>query len=181
VALNASHLTLMHPDMLARTQALLTESGVSGVLLEVEVTESLMLDAPELLRERVTALRALGVRIAVDDFGTGYSNLDTLSSFPFDRLKADRRFVHGVATNPKTAGLLTLIRGIAGVFGAELLCEGLERQDDLDWLQQQGIGCVQGWYFGAAHPASEVQAWLVRFQEQAGCRLDPLALRALLN
>jgi diguanylate cyclase (GGDEF)-like protein len=181
VALNFSRASLLHSDMLTRIQVLLAESGVPGTLLEVEVTESLLLESPRMLYERVMALRALGVRIAVDDFGTGYSNLDTLSSFPFDRLKADRRFVHGVAESPRIAGLLALIRGIAGVFGAELLCEGVERQDDLDWVHAHGIRCVQGWYFAQARPPETVQAWLDGVREHAGQGLDPAALRALLR
>ncbi len=181
VSLNASRATLLHPGVLPRIRDLLAQSGVPGHLLEVEVTESQLLEQPQLLSERVAALRALGLRIAVDDFGTGYSNLDTLSSFCFDRLKADRRFVHGVASNQRTAGLLTLIHGVATVFDAELLCEGVERQEDLDWLRGRDMGCVQGWYFSPARPAETVQGWLAGLGKCSNGRLDPVALRALLR
>jgi EAL domain-containing protein (putative c-di-GMP-specific phosphodiesterase class I) len=180
VSLNASRATLLHPEVLPRIQAILERSGVPGKLLEVEVTESLLLESPQPLSERVAALRGLGLRIAIDDFGTGYSNLDTLSSFHFDRLKADRRFVHGVASSERTAGLLALIHGVAAVFDAELLCEGVERQDDLDWLRTKNMSCVQGWYFSQARPAETVRGWLACLRERGG-GLDPAALRALLR
>ena len=179
VALNLSRDSLLHPRMLERLEAALVANGVPAHLLEFEITESLMLESPGLLQERVAALRLLGVRIAVDDFGTGYSNLDALANLRFDRLKADRRFVDGVAANPRTAGLLLLIKGIADLSGAELLCEGLERRDDLDWLVGHGAQRVQGWYFSAARPGAAVEAWLTRFAH-AAAPLPVEDMRALL-
>ena len=133
-------------------------------LLEIEVTESQMLENSNKAQMRVTELRALGIRIAIDDFGTGYSNIDVLTRFEFDRLKADRQFVHGVSRNQHTAGLLRLIQGIAAVFNAELLCEGVEDEEDIAWLTQQGATCVQGWYFSKAHAAEDIPALLAGFQ-----------------
>lgn len=180
VALNFSRASLMHAQIFARLAEVLAETGVPGELLEFEVTESLLLDSPQLLHQRVSALRALGVRVAVDDFGTGYSNLDALNSFPFDRLKADRRFVHGVASDPRTAGVFALIQGIAAVFDAELLCEGLEDEADLSWLAERGAHCVQGWYFSRAQPAQEIEVVLTRFQQAQAAPLSVPAMRALL-
>lgn len=180
VALNLSRASLLHPRTLPRLGEVLAASGVPGRLLEFEITESLLLDSLHDLQQRVAALRALGVRIAIDDFGTGYSNLDALNDLHFDRLKADRRFVDGVAANPKKAGLFLLIKGIAELSGAELLCEGLERHDDLLWLRSQGALRVQGWYFSAARPAAAVETWLERFA-QASRPLPVEALRTLLD
>jgi c-di-GMP phosphodiesterase len=179
VGLNLSRISLLHPTLPARLDAALAAGGLPGSLLEFEVTESLMLDAAEPLQERVAALRALGVRIAVDDFGTGYSNLDVLHKLPFDRLKVDRRFVDGVAGCARTAGLFLLIQGIAALSGAELVCEGLEREDDLDWLRRHGAHRVQGWYFSAARPGSTVAAWLAGTARAPG-PAPVEALRALL-
>lgn len=180
VALNFSRASLMHADIFARLAAVLEATGVPGDLLEFEVTESLLLDSQQLLHQRVSALRALGVRVAVDDFGTGYSNLDALTSFPFDRLKADRQFVHGVASDARTAGVFTLIQGIAAVFHAELLCEGLEEEADLSWLAERGVHCVQGWYFSRAQPARAIERVLERFQAARAAPLSVPAMRALL-
>jgi diguanylate cyclase (GGDEF)-like protein len=180
VALNFSRASLMHSQIFARLAKTLERTGVPGNLLEFEVTESLLLDSQQLLHQRVSALRALGVRVAVDDFGTGYSNLDALNSFPFDRLKADRQFVHGVATDPRTAGVFALIQGIAAVFDAELLCEGLEDEADLAWLAERGVHCVQGWYFSRAQPAPAIEGILRRFQDARAAPLSVSAMRAML-
>lgn len=180
VALNFSRASLMHTQVFTRLADILEVTGVPGDLLEFEVTESQLLDSPTLLHQRISALRALGVRVAVDDFGTGYSNLDALTSFPFDRLKADRRFVHGVASDARTAGVFALIQGIAAVFDAELLCEGLEDEADLSWLAERGVHCVQGWYFSRARPASVIEPVLRRFQEAQAEPLSVPEMRALL-
>ncbi|QBE66877.1 putative bifunctional diguanylate cyclase/phosphodiesterase [Pseudoduganella lutea] len=157
VSLNFSRSSLLHPGLPKAIAALLEEHRLPGALLEVEVTESQLLEAPEALGERVAALRELGLRIAIDDFGIGYSNLDAIGTLPFDRLKVDRRFVHGVADSAVTASLFRLIQGVAEVSDAELLCEGLERQVDLDWLRHQHAYCVQGWYFSSALPPEGVE------------------------
>lgn len=180
VALNFSRASLMHTQVFARLTDILAATGVPGDLLEFEVTESQLLESPTLLHQRISALRALGVRVAVDDFGTGYSNLDALTSFPFDRLKADRRFVHGVASDARTAGVFALIQGIAAVFDAELLCEGLEDEADLSWLAERGVHCVQGWYFSRAQPVHAIEGVLRRFQQAQAAPLSVHAMRALL-
>lgn len=182
VALNFSRASLMHTQIFARLARVLEATGVPGGLLEFEVTESLLLDSPQLLYQRISALRALGVRVAVDDFGTGYSNLDALTSFPFDRLKADRRFVHGVASDSRTAGVFALIQGVAAVFDAELLCEGLEDEADLSWLAERGAHCVQGWYFSRAQPGAAIARVLRRFQDAqaSSAPLSVSEMRALL-
>jgi len=180
VALNFSRASLMHTQIFARLADILEATGVPGDLLEFEVTESQLLDSPTLLHQRISTLRALGVRVAVDDFGTGYSNLDALTSFPFDRLKADRRFVHGVASDVRTAGVFALIQGIAAVFDAELLCEGLEDEADLSWLAERGVHCVQGWYFSRAQPVLAIERVLQRFQDAQDAPLSVPEMRALL-
>ncbi|GGY03411.1 EAL domain-containing protein [Massilia dura] len=171
VSLNFSRSSLLHPGLPEEIKALMAQYRLPGALLEVEVTESQLLEAPEALGERVAALRDLGLRIAIDDFGIGYSNLDAIGSLPFDRLKVDRRFVHGVADSAVTASLFRLIQGVAEVSDAELLCEGLERQVDLDWLRHEHAYCVQGWYFCSALPPRGVEdllrAWGQRTRQPA--------------
>lgn len=157
VSLNFSRRSLLHVHAIADLKRLLRQYRLPGELLEFEVTESQLLETLELVSPRVAELRALGVRIAVDDFGTGYSNLDAINSFPFDRLKVDRQFVHGVSGNPRVAGLFRLIQGIAELFDAELLCEGLEREDDLAWLAGRGATrCRAG---TSARPARRSRSW----------------------
>ncbi|TFW16116.1 GGDEF domain-containing protein [Duganella callida] len=166
VSLNFSRRSLLHPQVIGDLQALLARYAIDGSMLEFEVTESQLLETGEVVAPRVAQFRALGARIAVDDFGTGYSNLDAISSFPFDRLKVDRQFVHGVADSDKVAGLFHLIQGIAELFKAELLCEGLEEEADLAWLAQRGADRVQGWYFSAARTPEAIVRILTVLRER---------------
>lgn len=179
VSLNLSRATLVNPRLPEAIAALLAEYDLSGALLEVEVTEGQLLEAPQALHKCVDALRALGLRIAIDDFGIGYSNLDAIASLHFDRLKVDRRFVHGVADSATTASLFQLIQGVARVSGAELLCEGLERQIDLDWLRSNHAYCVQGWYFSTARAPQHVERLLHSWQNQVRSPTVPFDLHAL--
>lgn len=181
VALNFSRASLMHSEIYERLAEALQRTGVPGELLEVEVTESLLSESRQMLHARVSALRALGVRVAVDDFGTGSSNLDALTAFPFDRLKADRQFVHGVSNDQRTAGVFAMIQGIAAVFDAELLCEGLEDEADLSWLEERGVHFIQGWYFSRAKSASAIAEVLLRFQREREVMLTVPQMRALLS
>ncbi|WP_295993554.1 bifunctional diguanylate cyclase/phosphodiesterase [Rugamonas sp.] len=183
VSLNLSRRSLLHPQVLVDMAQVLERYRISGAMVELEVRESQLLETLDLLSSRVAGFRALGVRIAVDDFGTGYSNLDAISSLPFDRLKVDRQFVHGVAGSEKMAGLFHLIQGIADLFKAELLCEGLEREADLDWLSQRGAHCVQGWYFSAARTPDAIIHLLatLRDHDPAAAPLTAPELRALLR
>lgn len=183
VSLNYSRRSLLHPDVIADLQTLLARYRLEGALLEFEVTESQLLETLELVSARVAQLRDLGVRIAVDDFGTGYSNLDAINSFPFDRLKVDRQFVDGVAGSARIAGLFHLIQGIGELFQAELLCEGLEQEADLDWLAQRGVHRVQGWYFSNARTADDIVRILacLRDHPAQAAPLSVAELRSLLR
>lgn len=183
VSLNFSRRSLLHADVIADLKGLLERYRIPGHMLEFEVTESQLLETLELVSPRVAEFRALGVRIAVDDFGTGYSNLDAISSFPFDRLKVDRQFVNGVAGSERIAGLFHLIQGIATLFKADLLCEGLETEEDLGWLAERGACCVQGWYFSAARTPDAIVKILTALRDrgQDAVPLSVPQLRELLR
>jgi EAL domain-containing protein (putative c-di-GMP-specific phosphodiesterase class I) len=183
VSLNFSRRSLLHPRVIADLQAVLERYAIPGHLLEFEVTESQLLETVDLVAPRVAEFRALGAHIAVDDFGTGYSNLDAISSFPFDRLKVDRQFVSGVAESEKVAGLFQLIKGISELFKAELLCEGLEQEADLQWLAAHGASRVQGWYFSAARTPDAIVRILTALRDRGDddTPLSVAQLRALLQ
>lgn len=183
VSFNYSRSSLLHPGVLADFRATLERFRIPAYLLELEITETELLENLETIPERVAQFRALGVRIAVDDFGTGYSNLDALSSFPFDRLKVDRQFVDGVASNARVAGLFHLIQGIAALFNAELLCEGVERAEDVAWLAERGAWCVQGHYFSAELPSAGIMGILAKLHDRPAdaAPLDAGRLRELLR
>jgi diguanylate cyclase (GGDEF)-like protein len=183
VSLNFSRRSLLHPQVLGDLKLMLARYAIPGHMLEFEVTESQLLETVELVAPRVAEFRTLGARIAVDDFGTGYSNLDAINSFPFDRLKVDRQFVNGVADNERVAGLFHLIQGIAELFKAELLCEGLEEEADLHWLARRGADRVQGWYFSAARTPEAIVRILTALRDRAADAppLTVAQLRTLLQ
>jgi EAL domain-containing protein (putative c-di-GMP-specific phosphodiesterase class I) len=182
VSFNYSRSSLLHRDVLKDFRDTLERFGIPAHLLELEITETELLENLVTISERVDQFRTLGVRIAVDDFGTGYSNLDALNSFPFDRLKVDRQFVVGVANSARVAGLFHLIQGIAVLFNAELLCEGVENAGDVQWLAQHGACQVQGMYFSPARSSAEIVRILTTLRERPGdaAPLDAEQLRALL-
>lgn len=147
VAVNLSRATLMHTKTIESIITLLAEFEVPAELIAIEITESGLSEAPETLKQRAQELSRAGVAVALDDFGTGMSNLDALRSLHFDCLKADRLYVHGASVNAHIGAILRFIHGIAELFGARLVCEGVEELSDLRWAM--GLGCryFQGWYF----------------------------------
>jgi len=122
----------------------LRSSGLDPSCLVLEITESLLIDDVELAIERLTALRELGVRVAVDDFGTGYSSLNYIRRLPIDFLKIDKQFVDSVDADDKDGKLTAAIIGLAGVL--ELLCvaEGVERPAQHERLKELGCDYAQG-------------------------------------
>ena len=150
IAINLSRTSLMHPKLLQALQETLQEYDISPSLIEVEVTESGLAEHPEVIGQRVADIRAMGFKVSIDDFGTGLSNLGTLRNIRFDRLKADRQYVHGASVNIYVGGILHFIRGIGEVFEVETLCEGIEEQEDLDWILAMNCHLFQGWYFSKA-------------------------------
>ena len=165
VAINLSRTSLMHPQLLQALHKTLNEYNISSSLIEVEVTESGLAEHPEVIGQRVAEIRAMGFKVSIDDFGTGLSNLDTLRNIRFDRLKADRQYVHGASANIYVGGILRFIRGIGKVFEVETLCEGIEEQEDLDWILAMDCQVFQGWYFSKAQAPEHIPAMLRRLNK----------------
>ncbi len=145
VAVNVSAAQVKHGPLIAAVQSALRESGLAADRLEIEITESLLIegDAADLL----LALRRLGVRIALDDFGTGYSSLSYLRRFPFDAIKIDRSFIADIA-DPDTAAIVRAVVGIAAQLGATITAEGIETEAQYAAVRREGCTEVQGYLFG---------------------------------
>ena len=149
VSVNLSALQLRDPAFGAEVAALLAAAGVPGRLLEVEITERMLMDDLASVQATLAALRGCGVRVAIDDFGTGYSSLGMLSALPVDRIKIDRSFVRGLPHDQDAAAIARAVVMLAAGLGREVIAEGVETEAQRDLLL--GLGCrdFQGLLFGA--------------------------------
>ena len=150
--------------------AALDEYDIPAGLLELELTESVLMEATQRYSAEVERLRGRGVQIAIDDFGTGYSSLDCLRSFRVSRLKIDRRFVGGVVGNPDDATIVRAVIGLAGALGVEVVAEGVETAEQCAFLSAAGCQFGQGYYFGPPVPAAAATALLRRDARAARSR-----------
>lgn len=165
VSVNVSALQFQQADFATRVSRLLTEHRLPPALLELELTESILVrDAAEAL-ERLEALAALGVQLAIDDFGTGYSSLAYLKRFPLDALKIDRRFVRGLPGDESDAAIVRAIVQMAHALGLRVVAEGVELEAQRGFLAGLGCHTYQGFLFA---PALDAQAlWEVIEPEKA--------------
>jgi diguanylate cyclase (GGDEF)-like protein/PAS domain S-box-containing protein len=130
--------------------------------LELELTESVLIETAQRHSDAFRRLQRLGIRLAIDDFGTGYSSLDYLRSFRVSRLKIDRSFVDGVTSNPDDAVIVRATIGLAHALGIEVIAEGVETAAQCKFLLAAGCRAAQGFYFGAPMPVAAVTALLFR-------------------
>jgi EAL domain-containing protein (putative c-di-GMP-specific phosphodiesterase class I) len=135
---------------------ILRTSGLDPRLLELELTESMVMREPKTAAGMLLQLKSLGVRLALDDFGTGYSSLNYLRRFPFDCLKIDRSFITDVAIDPSAAAVTTSIVAIAHSLGLHAVAEGVETVEQLNFLMRNGCDSYQGYYFSKAIPAEAI-------------------------
>ena len=136
--------------------AALRKSGLAAHRLELEITESILLENSLDTLGILTSLKDLGVSIALDDFGTGYSGLGSLNNFPIDKIKIDRSFVKELGTKPKSVELIRAAINIGQSLGMATLAEGIETKEQLDILRALGCQQGQGFLFSRAVPASEI-------------------------
>src|SRR6201999_289719 len=136
------------------------KSGLPPSRLELEITETLLLDKSEHVLATLHALRALGVSISMDDFGTGYSSLSYLRSFPFDKIKIDRSFVHDIGANSDAQAIVRAIVSPGSSLGIKITAEGVETEDDLAYLKKEGCTEGQGFLFSKAQPQKAILALL---------------------
>ena len=160
LAFNISACQLREPAFSLRTLAILGQSGFSPHRLEIEITESALIDNIAVAQGVIDDLRQAGVRIALDDFGTGYATLTQLLSFHLDKIKIDRSFVSGLAKDKDNLVIVRAILGLARAFGLTATAEGVEDAEQLACLKENGCAEGQGYLFGKAVPAAEIPALL---------------------
>lgn len=156
VAVNLSPIQFLRGAILPAVVSALATSGLSPQRLELEITESVLLDKSERNIEILHQLRALGVRISMDDFGTGYSSLSYLRSFPFDKIKIDQSFVRDLVEDGESRAIVQAITGLGASFGIKTTAEGVETDAQIAHLRAQGCDEVQGRLFSMPVPGEVI-------------------------
>jgi len=170
VAVNLSPVQLGNRTLVRDVAAALDETGLAPARLELEITETAMLEDTDATLATLRQLRALGVSIAMDDFGTGYSSLSSLRRFPFDKIKIDRSFIEGLGSNGDSDAIVGSIAGLCGKLGMATTAEGVETQEQLALIRQIGCTEVQGFLFSRPVPAGEVLQTCAALNQAAGAR-----------
>jgi diguanylate cyclase (GGDEF)-like protein len=147
VAVNLSGRQFSRVDLIAQVDRILAETGLDGSMLKLEITESAIVDNPELAAEMLLQLKERKINLCMDDFGTGYSSLSYLHRFPLDTLKIDRSFVNRIGVEGENSEIVLTIVSLAHDLGMEVIAEGVETTAQLEKLQQLGCAMAQGYLF----------------------------------
>jgi diguanylate cyclase (GGDEF)-like protein/PAS domain S-box-containing protein len=166
VAVNLSPVQFKNPNLVSSVKAALQASRLAAHRLELEITETVLLQNSAATLAVLHELRALGIRISLDDFGTGYSSLSYLRSFPFDKIKIDRSFVSDLATREDSMAIVRAVTGLGKSLGIVTTAEGVETEAQFDLLRREGCTQAQGYLFSAPRPAAEVQKILAERSQQ---------------
>ncbi len=157
VAVNISAAQFRSPGLLQVIVGALAASGLSPTRLEIEITETVLLQNRDTTLAVLHQLRALGVRIALDDFGTGYSSLTYLQCFPFDKIKIDRSFVKDITENTGSLNIVRAVAALAKGMGMTATAEGVETGEQLDKVTSEGCTEMQGYLFSRPLPVAEIE------------------------
>jgi EAL domain-containing protein (putative c-di-GMP-specific phosphodiesterase class I) len=155
IAVNLSPVQFKNAHLVASVVGALAASGLAANRLEVEITESVLLQESDATLSVLHQLRDLGVAISMDDFGTGYSSLSYLRKFPFDKIKIDQSFIRDLADGGDSLAIVRAVTGLGSSLGITTLAEGVETAEQLARLKAEGCIEAQGFLFGAAKPADE--------------------------
>jgi diguanylate cyclase (GGDEF)-like protein/PAS domain S-box-containing protein len=155
VAVNLSPAQFMHGDVVGLVHSILLETGLAPGRLELEITEGVLIEDFDRGLALLRRLKALGVRVSMDDFGSGYSSLSYLQAFPFDKIKIDRAFVMNLGRNPQSASIVRAVIGLGHGLGMSIVAEGVETQEQLGFLADEGCDAVQGYFIGKPAPIGQ--------------------------
>ncbi len=162
VSVNVSNLQLRKSEFAESVAETIKATGTPSEFLELELTESSIMQAPEKDLKTLESIKSLGVGISMDDFGTGYSSLSSLRSLPIDTLKIDRDFVKDVPGDEDDAVIVTVIINMARLLKLNLVAEGVETSEQLDFLKQEGCQTVQGYLISRPIAPKDMERYLAR-------------------
>jgi diguanylate cyclase (GGDEF)-like protein len=176
MAINVSGKELLHGDPARVVETEAAAAGVPTALIEIEITESVLVHDSATVRRALQRLRELGCRIALDDFGTGYSSLAYITRFPPDRLKIDKAFVRNVDVSASDAAIANAIISLAKPLGLVVTAEGIERPSQLEWLRARGCEEAQGFLLSRPLTAAELEERFLRGSgAQAAAQVESIA------
>jgi diguanylate cyclase (GGDEF)-like protein len=167
VSINLSGRQLKEEGLVAAVLAIVDETGIDARWLELELTESMLMDASASVIEKLQALRRAGIQLAIDDFGTGYSSMSYLKTFPVSSLKIDRSFVCDLPQSTQDAGITKAIIAMAKSLNMEVVAEGIETPEQGGFLRANGCDKAQGFYYSKPLPAAQIGELLRRNEREA--------------
>jgi len=167
IAVNLSPAQFMHGDLVGLVHSILLETGLAPGRLELEITEGVLIEDFDRGLALLRRLKALGVRVSMDDFGSGYSSLSYLQAFPFDKIKIDRAFVMNLGRNPQSAAIVRAVIGLGHGLEMSIVAEGVETQEQLGFLAEEGCDAVQGYFIGKPAPIGQYAALVGRAADAA--------------
>lgn len=160
LAVNVSHRQFSDQHFIESVRRITQESGLDTSLLELEITETAALRNIERTRAVAIGLAEMGVRLSIDDFGSGSTSLRYLQDFPITTLKIDRSFITGVSNNPSNSAIATSVIALGHQLNLNIIAEGVETQDDLEFLQSRDCDEYQGYFCSRAVPVTEIRELL---------------------
>lgn len=166
LAVNISPVQFHQPDFVNTVKKILARTAANPSRLELELTENLVLENVDVAIEKMTALRAEGVRFSMDDFGTGYSSLQFIKRLPINIMKIDQSFVRDILTDPGDAVMVQTITGLARNFGFDVIAEGVETEEQLSPLIERGCVSFQGYLFSKPVPQAEFERLIEEWERR---------------
>jgi len=169
VGVNLSAKQFRAPDLLDQVAGALRESGLEPASLDLEITESSLMEDPAAAVGTFTSLKKMGIGLSMDDFGTGYSSLNCLHQFPFDTLKIDRSFVEHMQSDHESAEIVSAVVNLGNRLGMRVIAEGVETGDQLARLRALGCSFGQGYYFAKPMDADRVETLIRKYSRERQC------------
>jgi len=166
LAVNLSARQFEQQTLLNEVNDVLAVTGLAASRLELEITESMLMQNPQEAISLLGELKALGVKLSIDDFGTGYSSLSTLKRFPLDYLKVDRSFIEGLPDDGDSAAITEAIIAMARKLHFTVIAEGVETAAQGSFLRQAGCAILQGYFFSKPLSSADLAQWLAARQQQ---------------
>ncbi len=162
IAVNVSVRQFRHPEFVDEVMQAIEQSGIEPHKLKLELTESLLADGIDVTIAKMGSLKDMGVALSLDDFGIGYSSLSYLKRLPLDQLKIDREFVKDILTDANDAAIARTVIGLAHSLDLDVIAEGVETQEQRDFLARQGCLSYQGYLYSPPLPIAELEAFMDR-------------------